>query len=174
MPAVWHTRKILLAASFCIVFTVPAVTGQTNTALQVSIAIQPTSPIGITNCFAGLADTSVGNVDYYVWESVQFVNVADATVTAIRFRFDLSTSFDEPLTSLFGTMDGEFSHGVNIDKAHAPIGTITADWSNINIWPGAHQIVCSVDTVRFANGQIWKAKPSQRANLLPVHSVIAQ
>lgn len=149
-----------------------------NQPLRMAVAPQPNSPIQINDCFGGLSDTDVGNVDYYVNEAVMFTNGSETTVNAIRFRFDFYTVFGEHLAERYGTDTGTFSPGVLIDHAHNHLGVAVPLWQSINIWPSIAAIVCSVDTVAFSGGQLWHAsdtvamtsvKPSPAPTLKPPH-----
>jgi len=120
---------------------------------------QPEAPVQITLCAAGVQDSDVGNVDYYIVTEVTFQDTtAYQTATAVRFRFDLYNSFNEHLTALYGIKEGTFSPGVLIQPKSGGIMNVTLpDFSFINIWDTATQIICSVDTVAFSDGTIWRA-----------------
>lgn len=134
--------------------TLPAAATQS---LTTYILPQYDSPVTINGCWAGLADTDVGNVDYYQQQSVQFTITGSRTAIAVRFMFELDSAFNEKLDSIYGTVTGEFSTGVLIDRAHSPIGIVVPMWSTINIWPATAEVLCAVDTVRFTDGTIWNA-----------------
>lgn len=141
-----------------------------NQPLRMGVRSQPESPVQINECFGGLSDTDVGNVDYYVNEAVIFTNKSETTVNAIRFRFDFYNVFGEHLDERYGTDTGTFSPNVLIDHAHNHLGVAVPEWQSINIWPSIAAIVCSVDTIAFSDGQLWHAGEARQTALtgLPI------
>lgn len=149
-----YARTLLLIVGAAICCGRPAHSAQ---ALAVSVMPQNNSPIQISECFGGLTDTDVGNINYYVEQSVIFMNTSNRPVVAVRFKFDFYDAFSEHLGERYGTDTGTFSPGALIDHAHNHIGGVMGYWSSINIWPSITAIRCSVDTVRFDDGSIWDA-----------------
>jgi hypothetical protein len=162
-------------------------------AQKVSTAMlpQPNSPIALTACFAYLNDTDVGNINYYLDVATSFVNRSSKTAAAVRVRFDVLDAFYAPLRQLRLTYNsasyspGE-GHMVNVDPTvkqdtivpglpdppgfsayvdhYNSIPHYAEDGNFINTTDTAAGIICSIDTVEFADGTVWQA-PRPRANL---------
>ena len=147
-------RCAAILAALIILSTVPASAARNFS--KYAVLPQPEAPIQITYCQAWITDTDVGNVDYYINSAMTFRDQGDKTATAVRFRLDLYNSFNEHLTSLYGTKEGTFSPDVLIQPRSGIIGT-APDFSWINIWDSSTQVLCSVDTVAFSDGTVWRA-----------------
>jgi hypothetical protein len=77
--------------------------------------------------------------------SNDFTNIAAKAVEAVRFIFDVQDTFSEVTQSLGLDWLGTFSPDVAIHAGRNLAGTV-----------GAVNMICSVQDVRFSDGQVWK------------------
>jgi|GEM_PF-5447406 len=77
-----------------------------------------------------------------------FTNVSDKIVVDVRFLFSLRNTFDEVVDKDYPVISGRFSKGSEIKSKSVWFD----DYSS-----GVTSNVCSVDTVKFDDGSVWKA-----------------
>lgn len=168
---------ILLAPALC------------QASIPSAVLFQSTAPIRIDQCVADVRDSSVGNVRYYFETAVDFTNTSSKTVTAVRFRFTTFNAFHEPLRSYTGTSSdlsaapGSQQIGLRPSKevaalvqraqaigmAPPPADLVNAmydpDYRFINLDDTTAAAVCSIDSVLFSDGTIWRS-PSYASAVL--------
>jgi hypothetical protein len=145
---VWITLALALGCQ--VVGVAPAVAART---LTTSIATQPFSPLRIDGCTANLSDTDVGNLDYYINRDTRVTDLDPRGIIAYRLRFDLTNAFGDGLRTLYG----EDTDPVFAGK------TVKGSWRQINTSQTAESVRCSVDTVKFVSGELWRASDGKPA-----------
>src|SRR5579862_3488023 len=147
---------VMKIAAVLMVFAIMPITAPADQRLA-TVANGPSVPVRIDACAAQLADTSVGNVNYWIDEEVKFTNAGGQPITALRFQFDLLYAFGSRLRTMYGDVQGEFSPGVLIEPHYDMVAErFTSNvWSAINIDPNVSEVACSVSRVRFQDGTVW-------------------
>jgi hypothetical protein len=143
---------------------------------------QPKSPVRVDECLAGMRSSGSGDYripNYYVDFAANFTNRSSRDISAVRLRFDIFNSFGEQLQTKYGTDDGQviaagqqqtdIQHDTKNESILAKYGNLQTlyvpTWEFINTADTAHSVVCSVDTVMFADGSKWQA-PSPKTSAL--------
>ena len=160
----------LTAALAALQFMSPLPLSAARNFANYAILAQADSPVFITLCRAWISDTTYGNINYYINAAMSFRNQFLDNIVAIRFRYDLYSTFDEHLGSLYGSKEGTYSPRALIEPRGNIMGLTLPDFSWINIHDNATQIQCSVATVKFANGLVWQASKVNGANASGLNS----
>lgn len=118
------------------------------------------SPVVLNQCYAGLRDTNVGNVNYYLAAAVSLTNYSEKIATAVQFQFQEVDVFGSPLNTVTGNDEGTFSQNIKIEPRTAALtGQVQPQWEWVNLAPAVHTVACSVTRVLFADGSQWSPKP---------------
>lgn len=141
------------------------------------IVRQPDAPIEIRDC--GAVSIGSGAPTYNEALTLSFTNVAQKPLTAVKFGFDLYDSFDTKLTSIAGTVHGEFSPGALIEPRTSGSQYIYSPSSpawRYYFGPGSADNIfrgfapndiatakCYIVEARFADGEIWRASHQDTA-----------
>lgn len=142
--------------------------------LAVGIVAQGNSPIIIQRCLSGLTNSEVGNTNYYIDFAGTFKNRTDKAIKAFRLRFDVFNDFNEHVDTLYGTeqdgvapyaTDDNVKSTASIDpsSSYGSADEYLSAWQFINTHETASYVVCSVDTVRFTDGPMWRASVTPAA-----------
>jgi len=116
-----------------------------DTTLKTFVANTPGSPLHISQCSAELADTDVGNIDYYFRPRAEYKNVSARSIKALEIDFILMDGFDTKLM----TKGGLDSTG--LDAGSSDHGS----WEWINFPQSTSEVKCIVDRVKFTDGTSW-------------------
>jgi hypothetical protein len=115
------------------------------------IASQPNSPVSISYCEARLTDSESGLANYTLNLGADFTDGWTQPAAAVRVRFSLKDAFGAGLHDIGGTSVGPFPIAKKVSAAG------TNGWDTINVWSNTiDSVTCSIDSVKFADGTIWK------------------
>lgn len=140
--------------------------------VNMAVLNQPKVPVKLIACYASLTDTDVGNGDYYLDVATQFQTTSAKEISAIRIRFDALDTFYTKLGTYAATyqagakmqpyegrpIEGPYVAGymrmpTHDDRNHG----WASDADFINTTSTVAGVICSVDTIKFADGSIWQA-----------------
>jgi len=140
-----HAIHIIGAVTALALGCAPLAARADSTGVATGIIAVRNAPVSIQACAAGWTDLGYSMLS--VGESVSFVNRALEPVVAVRFRFELRTTFGEELDTHYGTSEGLYSTNVLIESTRH---------GDKRFYPAPHSILCSVDTVKFRSGRMWQ------------------
>lgn len=154
----------LLAPALAAILACAPLIAQADIAM--TVPPQAASPVQIDGCYAtqGGQEMRPGRtwIHYRGGLAIAFHEKGPKTVTSVVFRFDGYERDDGYRTSVFHIIDGTFAPGAEIDDGHAlnptdgpPVGM----WAIEGFGALTTQISCSVETVQFADGTIWRQDP---------------
>lgn len=162
----------LAAAAF------PAIAGARDDATRDKLLVaellpQPHSPILITFCAgaarAGNTPEGANVVRSLVTQGVRIRNTGVKTISAVRFRFDYVNDFNEVETNAtdLRTIEGTYSHGVDVNLGGMNRGkdmNLLGRFFDFGTFEGPtnaseaiDKMICSVDSVKYADGSVWHA-----------------
>lgn len=142
---------------------VAGITASPSAARSLTTTIDPShGPIQLTSCRAALLLVSARGS--YTRIDVSFTNTAKRPVSAVRFVFQETDAFGEPLQTDTVDRVGTFAPGVAIDSS---------GWTGANVWTGwvlstkLNAVECSVQLVRFDDGSEWRGTPVHHGLYFP-------
>lgn len=162
-----NLRSVLLSLITLMLVATAALPCQTVTATRAQRA-----PVTISRCESGLSDDKTGVRDRWMEIGATYKNRTDRAIASIHFRFDfydrtgrhLGTDYTDDAYGLdpHGESDA-LSNDVHAEAVAAqaepsapPRVYYDPTWQLENTHPSVENVICSVEMVKFADGNTWR------------------